>query len=1814
MDPKTLPPPIDRTQKRADAPYLQKDFYAPSFFQCMSHQGINFVVSQSSAIIHGSLDDVRSFILKRGGDKRVVRYVCDSSKTCGSYSMEVRESETDVFIDVVNNPDEGEELLRHLSNNKCEAVNVSGRLTNSKVNVSGRFTNNKYEAVDVSGRFTLSCRSESGIDLTELKLDLFYKEKEKAYSPLTSTGTFSLSSSSNNSPTLMKIATSRSSGANQEFTRRGKRTLITCCEVVPATFASFYEGEALDERRISNWMVQALKAPPLTEEELALKDSVVAKVAKHTQWNRIKSSLNSTAQKFTSSSGGGNQVWGKATTKIDCSALQALAWIWHLTTYERLKIHVAENGTIPRFAFLKSFQPHSLFSVVAKRFPLPFKNRVFYARQIWWLDEEAETYYMCYFPEEVHNIEFGAGHQSHDVPEDFVKAFASGLFTFKSLNKNVCEYTHHVHVDAGGILPQRLIDYKLSANLDVAIELQLKYHRMPETVDMETREKFCELIMNQSPEEAEKIKILAKENATELLTEREWTPIRSGDPLTTYKYSRTKRGDMTGKAESIVDARPEIVLAWWFDYCSNERMSIHRLSKNIAKLIIKKENYDNQTIATIKALPWPFRKREFVVRQLCWKEDEEDAACYVSSESFSCQNLEVDYGYGIKKVRGALHQLLKFSPVDNNTNQTRVELIQFISSRGMLPKFLENMKFKESLKPIVDARAAFNRDSEIDRENRVALAHLLFEERVLLDDKEKLIVEEVQNSFEEIHPDSFKSVEGTDAYIKLSVSKGRKRNVLKATTLFDGTLEEVSADVFNHVSLKSRDSKKLFFLFGGLFLDQHEVSPGHSTFREVTKIGGGKPQEWVAKCLCLRENPHELTIAVETNEDEHEYPKNNKYERIKGRILLKLKEGVSEVSESDGGGEIAHTNITAFAEFDVMGSVDVHGRSRTTLEFLETSRKKNFDRGDEVDYAQRVRDISEFEKADQEKYSTTEDVTLAHANNLFNLFTESKFKTENGVQVAYRKDKKSNAMWGMSKTVVSADAMECLAFQWNVMSRSSENSDTLVKQIVEKKNNHNFTLYMIKGVHFPKVSNREFMTNFIYKKIGKNEWMLCLNPVDKESPSIKPSKSTKLKNKPQKRGSIRMSRSASEINQEHKVRAKTMGCWIFKGLGEGKTQVKFCGNIEFGGLAPVAVQNFYIRYHMRRLPKLKDYFLQLKRYDELGEEEGEALAEAFTTKTRMRKAKSTSNEEARVIDVVEHYKSMNEVVTRFPWFQDMMIEIMKVELRGTEEVKTALPYLSKLEGRLIGKSLSLQLACNLSPDHAIDSWLLQYPAMITFEKENCWFRPMVVRIGHHILKNVAWGMRARVMAGGFLSFTDLVSDLYMLIRFFIRGQPMYAWVILIMVMANWTFQIMTSYMQSRGKPKQFLKNLVWVFTGTKPVMDAWQVASGEERQPHQLMDPLQNLVMTRFIEVFTECVPGSILQTFAYFKNGHSKAALTSIFLSAMTTAYVTTSISYDLDTDPKKRDNNPRFYGYVPNAPWYRGVAFILLLASNFFYTLSRTVSIALIFLVDINIFLYYTACDTGLFLVYKIVTCDFQYFLPTIRPQRAFVVSLLSRVCVKFVNDFTGCVHLRSPSELGGLYWTLSTIGGVNLTFVALKIYFNSEDAQNLSIVKVNETLVQSFVYCWYISFISLLTLIYLNDRSYLSTFWSVDTAKKSACDEWKFAKTDELKMKIFRKHPSYRKRIEEDVRIWVEENFVRWCEEYFMTEKLLHTIPDYMLPSDAGELFRNARKSNSLFLIKKKSTTLRKISLAEQEDLEEERLMNRRTKQSSAAVMPL
>ena len=68
--------------------------------------------------------------------------------------------------------------------------------------------------------------------------------------------------------------------------------------------------------------------------------------------------------------------------------------------------------------------------------------------------------------------------------------------------------------------------------------------------------------------------------------------------------------------------------------------------------------------------------------------------------------------------------------------------------------------------------------------------------------------------------------------------------------------------------------------------------------------------------------------------------------------------------------------------------------------------------------------------------------------------------------------------------------------------------------------------------------------------------------------------------------------------------------------------------------------------------------------------------------------------------------------------------------------------------------------------------------------------------------------------------------------------------------------------------------------------------------------------------MFAEAIPGAILQLAAILSEDGtaSSIAITSLIVSALTTGFISASISFDWDTDPKKRLVNPEFYGYIPN------------------------------------------------------------------------------------------------------------------------------------------------------------------------------------------------------------------------------------------------------------------------------------------------------------
>src|SRR6056300_117002 len=79
-----------------------------------------------------------------------------------------------------------------------------------------------------------------------------------------------------------------------------------------------------------------------------------------------------------------------------------------------------------------------------------------------------------------------------------------------------------------------------------------------------------------------------------------------------------------------------------------------------------------------------------------------------------------------------------------------------------------------------------------------------------------------------------------------------------------------------------------------------------------------------------------------------------------------------------------------------------------------------------------------------------------------------------------------------------------------------------------------------------------------------------------------------------------------------------------------------------------------------------------------------------------------------------------------------------------------------------------------------------------------------------------------------------------------------------------------------------------------------------------------------FLSKVAESIPAAILQSYALLKSEKkSRGALLSIIISACATGLASATISYDLDTDPSKRLNNPEFYGYCPDTGGSRLLVF---------------------------------------------------------------------------------------------------------------------------------------------------------------------------------------------------------------------------------------------------------------------------------------------------
>lgn len=188
------------------------------------------------------------------------------------------------------------------------------------------------------------------------------------------------------------------------------------------------------------------------------------------------------------------------------------------------------------------------------------------------------------------------------------------------------------------------------------------------------------------------------------------------------------------------------------------------------------------------------------------------------------------------------------------------------------------------------------------------------------------------------------------------------------------------------------------------------------------------------------------------------------------------------------------------------------------------------------------------------------------------------------------------------------------------------------------------------------------------------------------------------------------------------------------------------------------------------------------------------------------------------------------------------------------------------------------------------------------------------------------------------------------------------------------------------------------------------------------------------------------------------------------------------------------RYYGFVPDG--IRGALVFACMAGNSaLLLLSRSLSFALLALIDPNYPLFYTLADVGLFFLQKIARNDLHVWL-NVSGTKGIAADVFVNLMLKTVVDvrphstctppplhpptnlnpqYTGLIQARSYELMGGAYFTISLVCSTCVPFVVASAYFATTPASEVALDETDAmTLIGGLAGLWFALFALFLALI--------------------------------------------------------------------------------------------------------------------------------------------
>ncbi|GMH84308.1 hypothetical protein TL16_g09884 [Triparma laevis f. inornata] len=1543
-------------------------------------------------------------------------------------------------------------------------------------------------------------------------------------------------------------------------------------------FYQRFEQEAvIDRRKTLDFISKIPDATKLTDpEKILIMEWIDLNEKIGFKGKRVVGSANDKVEKFTYKEG--RMVWGVSVAQIDAPAVTLFASLWVLDTYEKRKQNkdMRIRHIVPNIDGTRGLQYSCSVSL-----PGGFQDRLFSGWLTWARRTNKDgraTYIIAITPIE----EYCGTKYRIEGAEDFMGATSKGVYVIREITENTCEWTRVQNVDLKlTSIPVSILEFYTVNELNWANDVQEKYKRNNKDVDRERVESIAELMIACRNKPLMKDQASVYKRCVMLLgdknSQNEWHDLEDSscpDVTMTMKYFPLKRGERSvaiEKGVGVVDCSVEEVVAWQMDYCSNAKMLIHKEEGHPARLELRKKARVNEnSYATVKKFPFTLHNREFVFRQF-WKS--EPGKAVIALESISDA---VDYGTSLRKTRGFVRSLWQVEelPTRGGIKQCRVTFVTQLDAGGFIPTWVVNKQVPSQLKVVQEAINGFKQDKQIDTASVSDLATYMKDhwQDQTYSAQEDALLQRARLKFEDsLRNKHWKKLKSPDPFVTMDSTMYEDRGnfasiaIGRTSTIVDATPEECAALEYAKDTRERMQRHYNPFGIGSKMLKLNEHSLIYHVIYEISERIS--PREWLTKFVWKMEDGGNTIVICFEDVDHDDFPvgAGKGYVRASSSGFMRYTRLPTKLP-----GSIPQTSITYYQQVDLKGYLPtffIKIKIIKQLSHLSAMRKK-FDRSLEIDAGRRAELVKRIKESPKSGPAPlTQVATMFTSRHHCERPTRSFGLADSIVEHGHI----GGNTWGKTTLVFRAEIEEVSAFFWDFGSRANIEISCDVHRYAPAEilsNNFNFT-QITKRTHKLASAHHAHHRDRLY------ETTMTLDVIDEDTIVIlvSPHQCTELEPAQINSNESGLSRDRKTIIAEtltltlRKIKydttaipARETTAIRISRLGK-RTKVEYATHLDLGISVSGLASKHTVERRLEEVAEASIYFQRLVPLKQYDHDDGQALGHDLLWKAHSSKARVE-----RFKEVLKKNSALKELETIHPWFEVMMTSALRGSLSMNRVVKTKLACVNLKEAAQIGRNLVPSLKSKKLIDAGVDQWRVQNRPVKELMEERTWFQPMTVVLGKGIVKSAAWGLLWRVTIGALMSVGDLATDILVLKQFWDEGEKMstYRNLTLASLVASFGLQLVLVSIQNRHKGLfRISMEAFIVIVGLKPSVDAYRVATGAVQESRTQFDPMMEMTFTKGIELFTESIPGMLIQSSAILSTLEtvneqvSNLAYISILTSMLTTGFTAATLSYDFDTDPKRRAKNSEFYGYVPDSAKKRTVLFFTMINLSAVQVLIKSMFITTLAFKNFSYAWLYLGADMFFYLAVKVLRRDFAYW-PQLYGLTGFAVACLGRVATKLVADFTSCFQFRHPYEVGGLPFTLNMLTPLIGMLALLALL--EEDAMNAETLEFLNTL--TFVAG--LALICLLvTFLLLIEKDYLKTFFSLKTGSQLTVTM--FLEGDDVsKAGAVTTNKAHLEPILGKIEVWIKTGWKKWEEEKpdWFNDTWKANLPKELIPEKLQE----------------------------------------------------